>query len=308
VPIFSATKAWAALVVRRLIDAGAFTLETPVAALWPAFSEAGKEAITIGQVLDHRAGLPWLGVGTRLALDQDAWERAIEAAPPLHAAGERRIYHAATQGFILDAIALRTTGAPIAELFDRWFARPLGLAARIGVDEAVGEHLARIVPPGTPGPPPSTEAVEQLLQLLDPPDFNRPDFLAARSPAANGIAAARDLAGLYAALLDGRAGLSGDALARLTAPRWDGVEEVWGLRWRMGGGMMLAGGFAPLGWSRRAFGYPGRGGATGFADPEHGVALGYLPNRPDPRPGAPRLVRLLEHVAAALNIGPGERL
>jgi CubicO group peptidase (beta-lactamase class C family) len=59
---------------------------------------------------------------------------------------------------------------------------------------------------------------------------------------------------------------------------------------------MLHGGASPL-LSPASFGHPGRGGALGFADPESGIAFGYVTNgmnkgvTADPR--AQALVRAL---------------
>jgi CubicO group peptidase (beta-lactamase class C family) len=46
---------------------------------------------------------------------------------------------------------------------------------------------------------------------------------------------------------------------------------------RFGSGYMLPSELAPL-TGPRAFGHPGRGGSLAFADPEHGLAFGYVMN------------------------------
>src|ERR1700754_1813325 len=56
-PIFSTTKAVAALMIARLVDAGKLDYGQPVASLWPEFGQAGKQAITVEQALSHQAGL-----------------------------------------------------------------------------------------------------------------------------------------------------------------------------------------------------------------------------------------------------------
>ncbi|NED58375.1 beta-lactamase family protein, partial [Micromonospora aurantiaca] len=55
--LFSATKGLASLVVARLAEQGRIDLEAPVARVWPEFGVHGKEALTIGDLLAHRAGL-----------------------------------------------------------------------------------------------------------------------------------------------------------------------------------------------------------------------------------------------------------
>ena len=46
-PIFSTTKAIAALLIARLADAGRLDYRQPVAEVWPEFAAAGKGEITI---------------------------------------------------------------------------------------------------------------------------------------------------------------------------------------------------------------------------------------------------------------------
>jgi CubicO group peptidase (beta-lactamase class C family) len=57
-PVYSTTKAMAALMIARLVDAGLVRFETRLAELWPAFAAAGKAAITVAEALSHQAGLP----------------------------------------------------------------------------------------------------------------------------------------------------------------------------------------------------------------------------------------------------------
>src|SRR5438094_5991031 len=65
VNVFSVGKAFATLCALVLVDRGRLDLDAPVARHWPEF---GKEAVTIRQVLCHRAGLP----SVRAPLPEDA--------------------------------------------------------------------------------------------------------------------------------------------------------------------------------------------------------------------------------------------
>src|SRR5947208_3323010 len=53
-PVFSTTKAIAALLVARLVEAGKLDYAQPVADVWPEFAQAGKAAVTIEQSLSHQ--------------------------------------------------------------------------------------------------------------------------------------------------------------------------------------------------------------------------------------------------------------
>ena len=58
VNFFSVGKALSAVCVHRLVERGLLALDAPVARYWPAFAAAGKDAISVRDVLSHRAGLP----------------------------------------------------------------------------------------------------------------------------------------------------------------------------------------------------------------------------------------------------------
>src|SRR5262249_54253077 len=97
-------------------------------------------------------------------------------------------------------------------------------------------------------------------------------------PSSNGIATARGLARLYAALIgevDGVRLLDAASLAGLSAMQSDGPDRILHLHTRFGSGFMLPPTLSPSA-SESAFGHPGAGGSLGFADPRAGFALGYV--------------------------------
>src|SRR5439155_24388462 len=58
---WSATKGLAAACVLHVLSARGFDpLTLRVAEVWPEFAQAGKERVTIAQVMSHQAGLPAL--------------------------------------------------------------------------------------------------------------------------------------------------------------------------------------------------------------------------------------------------------
>ena len=60
VNFFSVSKALCAIAVLRLAERGLLDLDDRVALHWPEFAANGKDAITIRQLLSHRAALPAL--------------------------------------------------------------------------------------------------------------------------------------------------------------------------------------------------------------------------------------------------------
>lgn len=112
------------------------------------------------------------------------------------------------------------------------------------------------------------------------PDENDPGYRSAVLPASNGIATADGLARFYAALIgevDGVRLFTPETLAAARTEQSAGPDRVLVVNTRFGLGYMLHGGASPL-LSPGSFGHPGRGGALGFADPESGIAFGYVTN------------------------------
>ena len=127
--------------------------------------------------------------------------------------------------------------------------------------------------------------------LADPPRLRRhrprsptrttPPTARPNSPPPHGIATARALARCYAALIGA---VDGDprlfAPATLTLARTEesaGPDRILVVNTRFGLGFMLHGPASPL-LAPGSFGHPGRGGALAFADPESGIAFGYVTN------------------------------
>ena len=55
--VFSSGKAAAALVIAWLVEQDRIGYDQLVATIWPEFAQAGKESLTIGQLMSHQAGL-----------------------------------------------------------------------------------------------------------------------------------------------------------------------------------------------------------------------------------------------------------
>ena len=89
-------------------------------------------------------------------------------------------------------------------------------------------------------------------------------------------------------------------MAALTEIRSDGLDLVLDRPSRFGAGFQLPQPERPFGTGPRAFGHFGAGGALGFADPDAGVAFGYVIAEMGPRWQNPRNRALLDALAACL--------
>ncbi|MER5767516.1 serine hydrolase domain-containing protein [Streptomyces sp. NPDC001985] len=296
----SVTKGVAAAVVLLLHQRGQIDLDAPVGTYWPEFKAAGKERVLVRQVLAHRAGLPVLDrpLTPAEAIDTVSGPAAIAAQRPAWEPGTDHGYHAQTYSWLLSELVRRVTGRTIGRWVAEEIARPLGLDFWIGLPADEAHRVGRLgpveEPPSAPGltlrPKRSVSdayrdpgsLTRRAFGAIDPlPDENDPAHRAAELPASGGISTARALARFYAATIgevDGGRRLF--APATLTLARTEesaGPDRVLVVPTRLGLGFMLHGAAAPL-LGPGSFGHPGRGGSLGFADPESGVALGYVTN------------------------------
>ncbi|MFF0437258.1 serine hydrolase domain-containing protein [Streptomyces sp. NPDC004327] len=321
----SATKGVSAAVPLLLHQRGQLDLDAPVGTYWPEFKAAGKDRVTVRQLLAHRAGVPVLDRPLTLAeaVDLDTAMRAIAAQAPVWEPGTAHGYHAHTFSWLLSGLVHRVTGRTIGRWVAEEIARPLGLDLWIGLPEEEAHRVGRlgpvdeIEPADSPmlklRPKPSVTAAyrdpasltRRAFGVIEPrPDENDPVYRAAELPGSAGVATARALARFYASTLgpvDGGPRLF--APATLTLARTEesaGPDRVLVVGTRFGLGHMLHGPASPL-LGPSSFGHPGRGGSLGFADPDTGVAFGYVTNGMRKTVTAdPRAQALVRAVRAAL--------
>ena len=318
--VFSATKGMTAACVLRLVERGVLDLDTPVAAYWPEFGAAGKEAIPLAWVLCHRAGVPV--VDAPLTLEQVlAWEPVVAATAaqaPVWEPGTRHGYHFRTYGWILGEVVRRVTGKTLGTFFADEIATPLGLDFWIGLPESEEARVAALVPP-PPLPPGDARAFFDRLMapgtllaraMTGPSNlfhydemWNRRPLHAAEMPSSNGIATAHALARAYAALageVDGIRLLAPETVGAAREVRSDGPDAVLMLPTRFGTGFMVPPTLS-LAAHEGAFGHPGAGGSLGLADPEAEIGFGYVMNQMQLGvTGDPRSAQLLDAVYASL--------
>lgn len=325
--VASCSKGALATCALMLADAGALDLDAPVAAHWPEFRAAGKAEITPRQVLSHQAGLPYpdpeAGLRGFDQLTGPALLRRLEEQAPWWPPGSAFAYHPTTTGAILGELMLRVTGRPFGAWFAEHVAGPLGLEFWFGLPAEFDDRVAPSVwepvapEPEEPAPPTGSYAARRIAAMADLPPMD-PDpadaasvraYLGAEVPAASGVTNARSLARMYAALIgevDGIRLVGEDILAAARVPQTDGVPALIergtaGPDIRFGLGYQLPSGSMP-GLGPSSFGHTGAGGRLGLADPDLGIAFGYVCNsmRGIGTGGDPRWATLLAAVRDCL--------
>jgi CubicO group peptidase (beta-lactamase class C family) len=294
---FSSTKGLASMVLHRLADRGELDYDEPVASHWPEFAAAGKERITVRELLSHQAGLSDVQAISRNAddlLDHLELERRLAATRPQTPPGHPA-YHAFTYGWLASGLARAITGRGMRDLVRTELAEPLGTTGlEIGSPsggppvEMVGLSLRLYTQLGVVGTPlfgwlPVTRTG---FRALHAPGFESlcrgPDAKIWRTemPAINGALSADGLARLYAPLAngglaaDGSRFLSADTVeraGRVQTREWDRVLGVR-MRWRLG----FHHGFGLGKPAPRALGHFGFGGSGGWADPDTGISFGFV--------------------------------
>jgi CubicO group peptidase (beta-lactamase class C family) len=305
VVVWSCTKGAVALCVHLLVARGLLDLDAPVSLYWPEFAQAGKGDVTLRLVLSHQAGLPAIRqpLPPGALYDWETMTAVIAAEAPFWEPGTRQGYHAVTIGHILGEVVRCVTGKDIGAFFRDEVAGPLGLDFHIGLPAEAEPRVALTLRPD-PIPPGEVhwrflarvnEAPESIQALIvrntgrRAGDTDSREAHAALLPSQGGISNARGLAGLYAPLALGGAGLvDADTLAALSSVHSaTACDEVLLVGMRFGLGFLKSADNRAgppdardsVILAESAFGHAGLGGSLGFADPGHRLAFGYAMNK-----------------------------
>lgn len=294
VNVYSTSKGIAALAVALLVDRSRIRYEDPVASVWPEFAQAGKESVTVGQVLSHRGGLPAFEEPTSSddLYDWDARCAALARQPPRWPPGTASGYHPITFGYLAGEIVRRMSGISIGRFVAREIAAPLGADFFIGLPAALDVRTAELIAPASAIDPASIPLPPQTRGCVTNPAMDvahaaTQAWRRAELPALNGHASARGIARIYAAMsgggtLDGRRLLSAATLERMSEVQNREPDLTLGLPLEWARGVVCNGATGFYGPNPRTFGHSGWGGSFGCADPDADVAIGYAMNRMGP--------------------------
>ncbi|HEV7157844.1 MAG TPA: serine hydrolase domain-containing protein [Caulobacteraceae bacterium] len=307
--VFSTTKAMAALMMARLVDAGALAYDQPVARVWPEFAAAGKTGVSVGEALSHQAGL----AGLRQPMEPARWFdwaficAELAAMAPLWPPGSASGYHPVTFGYLAGEIFRRVDGRSLAKALAADLAEPFGLDLMIGVPEAEQGRCAAVQrPPAMPDLGEITEVrrLAFLAKWASPGGVSLAQWRGAEIPSVTGHATAPALARMMAIVacggrLAGRQWLSPATIEALCAERIAGPDLVlpYDLSWAAG--LLRNERLGIYGPGQRTVGHSGWGGSCAFADPERRLSGAYVMNRQSAALiGDPRPRRLIDAVYA----------
>jgi CubicO group peptidase (beta-lactamase class C family) len=315
--VFSSTKGATAACAHLLAQRGLLDFDEPVATYWPEFAQAGKGDIPVRYLLSHQAGLPVVD-RTLTTAEFLAWDPIVAALAeqaPQWEPGTAHGYHAVSYGYLVGEVVRRISGRSLGTFFADEIAGPLGLEFYIGLPSELEARVSPIVggsilsaaagagDGGGAGGGFSKTLLARALNLAgairDLDWMNLPEWHAAEMPAANGITNAVSLSRMYAGLTGTVEGgpsdplLTSDQVEKARTVLTFGEDKVFAsvgfpMHQKIGLGYWVASPEALFG-GEGAFGHSGAGGSYGFADPERGLAVGYVMNKMsaellDPRP------------------------
>lgn len=306
VNIFSAGKGLVAICVLQLVAEGKLHLDEPVASVWPEFAQAGKDAITLRQLLCHRAGMSAFHqhIANEQIFDWGLMTQMAAAEAPWWEPDTAQGYSPFMFGWILGELVKRASGfASFNDYFQAHVAQPLGVSCHFGVPDYLLDTIADTGPLKRPSGLPnfSTGADSIALGKLMKADprgvtnraFSNPislmtatnsrEWRQAQIPAAGAHANAQALATIYGRLAQSEQQLLDASVMPLC---WQELtfadDRTLGLPLRFSHGFMLSQQDrvdCRYGRGTRAFGHPGAGGCIGFADPDFELGFGYVTHR-----------------------------
>jgi CubicO group peptidase (beta-lactamase class C family) len=310
-PVFSTSKAVTSLMMAWRVAQGGLAYGQLATDLWPAFGQAGKDRLTVEQILSHQAGLSGLRgpLDQMIWLDFDAVCHQLEIAEPLWPPGTASGYHPLTFGYLAGNLFRLADGRTLGQALQAEVAGPLGLDLWIGLPDSEVHRVCQIQRPSAMPPlEPITEP--RRLAFLTPwssvPAKAVEQWRKVESPGANGHATAAALARLMAVLacdgeVDGHEILPPGMALEAAAQRIQGPDLVLPYTLSWGAGFLRNQDLGIYGPSPHAFGHSGHGGSCAVADPERRLSYAYVMNRQSPHLiGDPRSRRLIDALYACL--------
>lgn len=150
---FSTGKGVLATLVHVLVSKQLLNYDVPITNYWPAFTEQGKENITLRSVMSHQANLfsiQSINVDNETMLDWNVMLSKVAAmpiTPPENAAAYDSAYSALVYGWVLGGVIEAVTHMSLAAALKHYLTEPLGVAdsCYFGVPDSKIEQVATLV-------------------------------------------------------------------------------------------------------------------------------------------------------------------
>lgn len=306
--VFSTTKGMAAMTVAFAHSRGWLDFDEKVATYWPEFAQAGKDKVTVRQLLSHQAGLSAIDepLTPEVLADLDKVAAALAKQAPSCEPGTRQGYHGISLGFYEGELIRRVDPQrrSLGRFFAEEIAEPLGIEFYIGTPREVSDARIAVIKDmviammifhlgDMPGRfslamlNPRSLSSRSFLnpKLKNPSDLGVPPLRYVEIPAANGIGQVRGVARAYSAFAmgGGELGIGEETMRALTQPAVKPSggchDQVLKLDTNFSLGYMKPFPDFEFGSSVRSFGTMGAGGSFGYADPDAKIGYAYAMNK-----------------------------
>ncbi len=267
---YSVTKPFAAVCAMVMVDRGILDLDVPLSTYWPEL----LAPTTLRQVLCHQSGLALLEqpASEEAFYDWDLMCGLVAAQPPLWEPGTACGESALLFGHQVGEVVRRVDGRSLGTFLREEVCGPHGLDFHIGL---LDEDLPRVADltgfdeqfrSRAAERPVMARALANPPGALDPTVVNSMRWRQAEIPAVNGHGTARAVAGLLAALQQGRI-LSEETRAVMTGLAASGPDQVLGEQAEWGLGVAL---------DADGYGMGGVGGSLGWWSTDGDYGIGFV--------------------------------
>lgn len=298
--VFSSTKGLMALALAQLFQSQKINYGDLVTKFWPEYKSSGKEMTTIGDLVSHRAGVPFFeeDIEFEQVINWNYMISKIEQEPPMWVPGTEYAYHAITHGWLTGELIRRVTGVSPGEYLakeissplkaDTWLGLPSDLESKVAVSYPSGDLSSFFVDLKDK----NTNSGNFLIRSLTLGEafpmnlvgknlgFNSTDVHKAEIPGAGGISTAHGISKIWSSVVhetDGIRLLNDETVKYVTKVQSEGkpftdLEPPYS---KFGMGFQLDS--AARGYlTQSSFGHDGAGGQCAFADPEHKIGFAFI--------------------------------
>jgi CubicO group peptidase (beta-lactamase class C family) len=309
VPVYSTTKPIAALVLASVISGLPAGYETLVVDIWPEFGFAGKDGVTIAELVSHQAGLAGFKdpIDPALWLDPPAMAAALAALEPLWEPGTAHGYHPLSWGYLIGEVVQRIAGRSLGSILREDITGPAGIDFQIGTPEQDHSRIAEIMRPrALPDLGEINEATRAaFLTKWASADRGGAIWREIEIPSANGIGTSKAVAELYGIYanggqLNGKQIISERSFEALTQSRVKGQDLVLPFETEFAAGVMRNN-LGVYGPNPDTLCHSGWGGSLALGDPDRHLSAAYVMNRQsNSLQGDPRATRLVQALYGCL--------
>lgn len=300
VVVFSCTKGLMSLALAHLYQSGKIRYEDLVSNYWPEYATAGKDKTTIGDLVAHRAGIPFFEEDIQFdqVTDWNYMVSKIETESPVWNPGSSYAYHAITHGWLTGEIIRRVTEMSPGEYLAKEISAPLKADTWLGLPNELEDKVAVSYPRKDLRDffidlkAKNTEAGNFLIRSLTlgnafPMDlaapsegFNSSKVHAAEIPGAGGISTAHGISKIWSSAVHQTEGfrlINDETVEFVTKVQSEGkpftdLEPPYS---KFGMGFQLDS--AARGYlTESSFGHDGAGGQCAFADPTHKIGFAFV--------------------------------